>query len=218
MTTAQERKHQERQARRRRIQRAARSVFAEKGYAKTSIEMIAREASLSVGAIYLYFRSKEDLYVSLLEETLELFDSELRQIRSRIDLPADERLRSAWAFLTQWAATDIEASRVLRLISQPNIRPQLSDEVSESIGKGLSAVREHLGAIVQDGGNAGLYRRNASQQVVDLLWCLLLGVLEANDARINLDLPGGSYAELAQAAFGAIDSTLRPPRIAEAAA
>jgi AcrR family transcriptional regulator len=218
MTTAQERKQQERQARRRRIQRAARSVFAEKGYAKTSIEMIAREASLSVGAIYLYFRSKEDLYVSLLEETLELFDSELRQIRARIDQPADERLHNAWAFLTQWAATDIEASRVLRLISQPNIRPQLSDEVSESIGKGLATVREHLAAIVQDGASAGLYRRNATQQVVDLLWCLLLGVLEANDARINLDLPGGSYAELAQAAFGAIDSSLRASRITEAAA
>lgn len=213
MTTAQERKHQERQARRRRIQRAARSVFADKGYAKTSIEMIAREASLSVGAIYLYFRSKEDLYVSLLEETLELFDTELRQIRARVDLAADERLRSAWAFLTQWAASDIEASRVLRLISQPNIRPQLSDEVSESIGRGMATVREHLGAIVQDGANVGLYRRNAAQQVVDLLWCLFLGVLEANDARINLDLPGGSYAELAQAAFGAIDSSLRPSRV-----
>jgi AcrR family transcriptional regulator len=212
MTTAQERKHQERQARRRRIQRAARSVFAEKGYAKTSIEMIAREASLSVGAIYLYFRSKEDLYVSLLEETLELFDTELRQIRARVEQPADERLRMSWAFLTQWAATDIEASRVLRLISQPNIRPQLSDEVSDSIGKGLATVREHLGAIVQDGAAAGLYRRNAAQGVVDILWCLFLGVLEANDARINLDLPGGSYAELAQAAFGAIDSSLRTPR------
>jgi AcrR family transcriptional regulator len=216
MTTAQERKHQERQARRRRIQRAARTVFAEKGYAKTSIEMIAREASLSVGAIYLYFRSKEDLYVSLLEETLELFDAELRQIRSRTDLPADDRLRMGWAFLTQWAATDIEASRVLRLISQPNIRPQLSDEVSDSIGKGLATVREHLQVIVEDGATAGLYRRGAAQGVVDLLWCLFLGVLEANDARINLDLPGGSYAEMAQAAFGAIDSTLRPLKHAEA--
>ena len=180
--------------------------------------MIAREASLSVGAIYLYFRSKEDLYVSLLEETLELFDSELRQIRARMEQPADERLRNAWAFLTQWAASDIEASRVLRLISQPNIRPQLSDEVSESIGRGLATVREHLAAIVQDGASAGLYRRSATQPVVDLLWCLLLGVLEANDARINLDLPGGSYAELAQAAFGAIDSSLRPSRATEAAA
>jgi AcrR family transcriptional regulator len=216
MTTAQERKQQERTARRRRIQRAARTVFAEKGYAKTSIEQIAREASLSVGAIYLYFRSKEDLYVSLLEETLDLFDTELRQIRGRSEVQAPERLRMAWSFLTQWAATDVEASRVLRLISQPNVRGQLSDEVVESVGKGLAQVREHLGAIVQDGMASGQYRRGAAQPVVDLFWCLLLGVLESNDARSNLDLQGAAYGDLTQYAFAAIDTTLRQQELQEA--
>src|SRR6187549_1054769 len=97
MTTAQERKQQERQARRRRIQRAARTVFAERGYAKTSIEQIAREASLSVGAIYLYFRSKEDLYVSLLEETLTVFDVEMAQLREQTEV--SNRLRDTWSIL-----------------------------------------------------------------------------------------------------------------------
>ena len=216
MTTAQERKQQERTARRRRIQRAARTVFAEKGYAKTSIEQIAREASLSVGAIYLYFRSKEDLYVSLLEETLDLFDTELRQIRARSEVSAPERLRNAWSFLTQWAATDVEASRVLRLISQPNVRGQLSDEVVEAVGKGLTQTREHLGAIVQDGMNSGQYRRGATGPVVDLFWCLLIGVLESNDARSNLDLPGAGYNDLTQYGFAAIDTTLRQAELQEA--
>ena len=58
MTSAQEHKQQERQLRRRLIQRAAREIFSEKGYGKASIDQIARRASLSVGAIYLYFRSK----------------------------------------------------------------------------------------------------------------------------------------------------------------
>jgi AcrR family transcriptional regulator len=217
MTTAQERKQQERTARRRRIQRAARTVFAEKGYAKTSIEQIAREASLSVGAIYLYFRSKEDLYVSLLEETLDLFDTELRQIRGRTEVAAPEKLRQAWSFLTQWAATDVEASRVLRLISQPNIRAQLSDEVVESIGKGLAQVREHLAGIVQEGTQAGVYHR-APQQAVDVFWCLFIGVLEASDARGNLDMPGASYAELAQGAYSAIDAAARAAEGAQPAA
>jgi AcrR family transcriptional regulator len=216
MTTAQERKQQERTARRRRIQRAARTVFAEKGYAKTSIEQIAREASLSVGAIYLYFRSKEDLYVSLLEETLDLFDTELRQVRARSEVSAPERLRNAWSFLTQWAATDVEASRVLRLISQPNVRAQLSDEVVEAVSKGLAQTREHLGAIVQDGMNSGQYRRGATGPVVDLFWCLLIGVLESNDARSNLDLPGAGYNDLTQYGFAAIDTTLRQSELQEA--
>src|SRR5690242_14924778 len=100
MTTAQQRKQQERQARRRRIQRAAREVFAEKGYARTSIEQVAKQAGLSVGAIYLYFRSKEDLSVSLLEETYEVFEAELRQLRTRGDLTPADKVRSAWLFLS----------------------------------------------------------------------------------------------------------------------
>lgn len=210
MTTAHERKQQERQARRRRIQRAARTVFAEKGYAKTSIEQIAREASLSVGAIYLYFRSKEDLYVSLLEQTLELFDTELSQIRQRDDLKADDKLRNAWAFLTQWAATDIEATRVLRLTSQPNIRKQLSDEVADTVGKGIAQIREHLAAIVRDGAAIEVYTNKNTDETVDLFWALFLGVLQTNDARMNLDLPGGTFTDLARTAFMAIETSLKP--------
>ena len=195
MTTAHERKQQERHARRRRIQRAARSVFAEKGYAKTSIEQIAREASLSVGAIYLYFRSKEDLYISLLEETLELFDSELSQIRDRTNGNSTEALKAAWSFLTQWATADVEATRVLRLISQPNIRSQLSDEVAESISNGIARVREHIGA---------LYGTSNGQANIDLFWSLFLGLLQANDARVNLDLPGGTLGELSTMGLNAL--------------
>mgnify|MGYP001555496594 CR=1 FL=1 len=208
MTTAHERKQQERQARRRRIQRAARTVFAEKGYAKTSIEQIAREASLSVGAIYLYFRSKEDLYVSLLEETLELFDTEMTAIGNRSDLKVDDKLRHTWTFLTQWAANDIEATRVLRLVSQPNIRKQLSDEVAESVGKGIAQIRVHLMAMLRDGASLEAVTTNNNDSTVDLFWALFLGVLQTNDARVNLDLPGGSFNDLARSAFTAIESSL----------
>jgi len=208
MTTAQERKQQERHARRRRIQRAARTVFAEKGYAKTSIEQIAREASLSVGAIYLYFRSKEDLYVSLLEETLETFDADLSEVVNRGDSP-DVRLRAAWDYLTGWARAEVEATRVLRLASQPGVRKQLSDEVAESVGKGLTRVREHLGTIVREGINTGVYADVSPDAAVDLAWTLHLGVLQAADARHNLGLPGGDFDTLAKVAFSAVESRLR---------
>lgn len=219
MTTAQERKQQERQARRRRIQRAAREVFAEKGYAKTSIEQVARRATLSVGAIYLYFRSKEDLYISLLEETLEQFDADLTQIRGRTELPPAARLQAAWSYLTQWAGVDIEGTRTLRLVSQPAIRKQLSDEVAEATARGLSSIREHLMALVGAGIESGLYRRVDAGEAADLFWALFLGALEFADARTNLGLSGPSFAESAQSVFAVVEDGLRntASRVAEAA-
>lgn len=219
MTTAQERKRQERQARRRRIQQAAREVFAEKGYTKTSIEQVARQASLSVGAIYLYFRSKEDLYISLLEETLEAFDAELAQIRGRTDLPPAARLQAAWSYFTSWAVSDVEGTRILRLISQPGVRKQLSDEVAEACAKGLTCVREHFAALLRDGIEAGHYRAVNPEERADLLVSLFMGLLQTADARANLELPGPSFTESAQAAFAAVESGLRQEgtRVAEAA-
>ena len=49
-------------------------------------ELIARAAQLSVGAIYLYFRSKEDLYVSLIEDALTVFDVEMGQVREHTEV------------------------------------------------------------------------------------------------------------------------------------
>ena len=40
---------------------------------------------------------------------------------------------------------------------------------------------------------------------------LLLGVLQANDARINLDLAGGSLDDLSRTALAAVEASLRNP-------
>lgn len=52
---------------RERILAAAVSVFARKGFQRASLDEIAAEAELTKGAIYWHFRSKNDLFSSLLQ-------------------------------------------------------------------------------------------------------------------------------------------------------
>jgi len=52
------------------IIKAAMDVFSRKGYAKANIREIARTAGISVGGVYLYFRNKEELYRSLINERM----------------------------------------------------------------------------------------------------------------------------------------------------
>jgi TetR/AcrR family fatty acid metabolism transcriptional regulator len=54
-----------------RIVDAAVEVFAEKGYASARISDIARMAGVADGTIYLYFRNKEDLLLTIFEEKME---------------------------------------------------------------------------------------------------------------------------------------------------
>jgi AcrR family transcriptional regulator len=208
MTNAQERKAQERQARRRRIQEAARTVFAERGYAGASIELIARAAQLSVGAIYLYFRSKEDLYVSLIEDTLTVFDVEMGQVREQTEV--EGRLRETWSILVRWAEKDAEGPRILRLLAQPAIRPQLSDEVVAAVSAGIARIQDHMGACVADGIHAGIYRQVNAREIADLAWAVLLGSLDAAEMQSNLGVAGESLIARTDRALGFVESALAP--------
>lgn len=62
-----ERREREEQGRLAAILSAAESVFARKGYYETRMDDIALKAELSKGALYYYFKSKDEIYVHLLE-------------------------------------------------------------------------------------------------------------------------------------------------------
>ncbi|MEM2139770.1 MAG: TetR/AcrR family transcriptional regulator [Nitrososphaera sp.] len=54
-----------------RIIRAAMESFAQTGYDKTKMDDIAKRLGLSKGTLYLYFKSKEDLFFGICEHSME---------------------------------------------------------------------------------------------------------------------------------------------------
>lgn len=75
-----ERKERERQQRVNDILEAAHQIFAKKGFLKTTLQDVAKEAEISVGLIYRYFQSKEDIFASLALMGAEVFDNEIEQL------------------------------------------------------------------------------------------------------------------------------------------
>jgi AcrR family transcriptional regulator len=59
------------QTQQQRIIAGAAQVFADHGYRQTTIDQISQALQLSKGAIYIYFKSKEELYVSVLQSIYE---------------------------------------------------------------------------------------------------------------------------------------------------
>jgi TetR/AcrR family fatty acid metabolism transcriptional regulator len=55
---------------RERILRAAVKIFSRKGFFNSKVSEIARAAEVADGTIYLYFRNKDDLLISLFEEKM----------------------------------------------------------------------------------------------------------------------------------------------------
>lgn len=208
MTNAQGRRASDRQTKRLRIQAAARVVFADRGYAGSSIELIARAAQLSVGAIYLYFRSKEDLYVSLIEASLAGMDAEMSRVRDTADI--DRRLGETWEIAVRWAERDVEGPRILRLLAQPAVRAQLSDEVVSAVSAGISRIQEHIGACVADGIHSNIYRAVNPREIADLAWSVLLGNLDGAEMYSNLGIAADGLRARTDRSLGLITTALAP--------
>jgi AcrR family transcriptional regulator len=65
------------------ILEAARRVFGEKGYERATIDDIARAAGVAKGTVYLYYRSKRDVYWEALRQGLvELRDDTVRRVNA----------------------------------------------------------------------------------------------------------------------------------------
>jgi AcrR family transcriptional regulator len=75
------------------ILRAAWGLIRHYGYHKTTIGDIAREAGLGKGTIYLYFRSKEEIMLGLVDLTSARIAEDQERIAARTE-PAPERLRA----------------------------------------------------------------------------------------------------------------------------
>jgi AcrR family transcriptional regulator len=76
------------------ILQAALVCFAGKGYHKTTMDDIAAESSLSKGALYWHFKSKQELFVSLIDWFMTSFSQEAFQAWPE-DMSAADKIRAA---------------------------------------------------------------------------------------------------------------------------
>jgi TetR/AcrR family transcriptional regulator, fatty acid metabolism regulator protein len=75
----------------RQIVDAAVIVIAENGYHQAQVSKIAKQAGVADGTIYLYFKNKEDILISVFQEKMGMFVSKLEEILSQ-DSTASEKL------------------------------------------------------------------------------------------------------------------------------
>jgi len=113
LATTEELRAAPRQARstdkRRKLLDAARVLFREKGYDATSIQDITSQAGTAAGAFYIYFRSKQQLLVVLMNELMERLAA--LELRPRPDEDMQSALRD---FVAALFRTDLEHYGVIR--------------------------------------------------------------------------------------------------------
>jgi AcrR family transcriptional regulator len=173
----QERKERERERRRQQIIVAAKRVFSDKGYAKATMEDIAKEAELSPGTLYLYFKNKDELYASLSLRILQYLLMRLEHVNKE---DADSSLHRIQAL--KKAMYDVYEFDPLILInmfhlqsseSLRNLSPKLLSEIKALSQKALEAMAK----IFSEGMVNGYFIEKHPTAVADIFWSLFSGVI-----------------------------------------
>jgi AcrR family transcriptional regulator len=173
----QERKEREKERRRQQIIVAAKRVFSEKGFSKATMEDIAKEAELSPGTLYLYFKNKEELYASLSLRILQYLHIRVSHVNKEPGLDAEKKLDALIdAMYDVYDFDPMIIINMFHLQSSETLR-NLSDELLLEI-KDLS--RKSIGAfasIFKEGMEQGIFVDRHPVALADIFWSLFSGVV-----------------------------------------
>jgi TetR/AcrR family fatty acid metabolism transcriptional regulator len=134
------------------ILRAAIDVFAERGFFNAQVADIARGAGVAAGTVYLYFKGKDDLLVSIFERSMREGLATGRAAAANLRDPRERLRRLARAHLAR-----LGHDRNLAIVFQVELRQ--STRFMERLSATL--LRDYLGLIreaVADGQREGLFR------------------------------------------------------------
>lgn len=96
---------------------AAIIVIAENGYHQSQVSKIAKQAGVADGTIYLYFKNKEDILISVFDEKMEMFADRLNEIIEE-PISASEKLFK----MVENHFTVLSADRHLATVTQLELR------------------------------------------------------------------------------------------------
>lgn len=124
---------------------AAVKVIAENGYHGSQVAKIAKQAGVADGTIYLYFKNKDDILVSVFQEKMGEF---IEKISERIDIEnrADDKLLK----LIEMHFLQLENDHDLAVVTQLELR-QSDIELRTQINQVLKSYLKVLDAIIQEG-------------------------------------------------------------------
>lgn len=185
----QERKEREKERRRQQIIIAAKRVFSEKGFNKATMEDIAKEAELSPGTLYLYFKNKEELNASLSLRILQYVNIRVTHVNKETTFSCDQKLKALMEAM--YDVYDFDPLVIINMFhlqsseTLKNLSESLLAEIKDLSQKSIGAIAK----IFEEGMEKGFYVNHHPMALADIFWSMFSGIVlwEASKKIISSD-------------------------------
>ena len=122
-TKAAERRREQREELRGEIREAARAIIVREGYQNFSMRKLASEIGSSTGSTYLYFRNKEELFRSLVDESFSRLNESLRGLADERRKDPIARLKLGLSLYVDWGCRHPNDYQIAFLLPDPGPGP-----------------------------------------------------------------------------------------------
>jgi TetR/AcrR family fatty acid metabolism transcriptional regulator len=142
------------------ILRSAIKVFAKNGFFNSKVADVASEAGVADGTVYLYFKNKDDILVSIFDHVTDQALARGRARLAKIDQPLEKLRRIVEGHLELFAG-----DRDLAVVFQAELRS--STKFMEQFS--ATRVTEYLDLIrgvIEEGQKRGVFRRELNSTLV----------------------------------------------------
>ena len=169
------------------ITSAAMEEFLDKGYTGASLRKIAEKAGITVGAIQRRYRSKDELFASLLKPFLDDIEATFKSIKADYYSGADDGLLAQLKVSMRH-----ESAAILRLILA-----HYNEAVLLFYKSAGSSLERYFDMVVQTkiDESAAFFRSMGYTGIVEKLLGLLISVQFDSYRRVVLDSPDAETAE-----------------------
>jgi len=138
------------------ILRAATKVFAQNGYFQSQVADVARVAGVAAGTVYLYFKGKDDLLVSIFERSMKDVLAEARAAIDQVEDPS-ARLRQIARLHLERLGRDKDLAVVFQVELRQSVK--FMERFSETF---LQDYFKLIRQAIADGQQLGAFRKDIS--------------------------------------------------------
>lgn len=153
----------DKEERRKRIVHAALAVFRKKPFDKVTVGDVAARAGVAKGAVYLYFKSKDDLYMALLDHAFGEFFEEFA-LHPEIDDPIEQLEHVFLEGLEPWQKEQ-QFLRFFVFYLGKNMGTERGRMIEQKLRQSFARNRRHIEQVYRRGLAAGRFRELDPSQV-----------------------------------------------------
>jgi AcrR family transcriptional regulator len=155
---------------------AARKSFFERGYNGTTVEQVAKAAGLSKRSVYLYFKNKNDLFITVASEGISLLQQRLEQLDVEHS-SVEELIHQTTGHYLDFAHDEPEYFRIIFRDTTAEMMQKVSTELRQRVATQELACLQVIARIVARGTQEGVIPEVDPVQTAVIFWGTVTGII-----------------------------------------